>query len=869
MRFLSYRKFLGQMMGIVAAGMMLWPAPFMQAQSPQVRIAGEIGGPSVTLAHSVSPRLAAAADMGRMSPATAMQGMTMYFQPTAQQKAALDALVQAQQTPGSPYYHQWLTPAQYASLFGMSDADLAKVQMWLQSQGFTIDRVANSRNSITFSGTAEQVESAFATELHNYVVDGEARFANATEISVPAVLNGVVLSVRGLNNFRPRPQVHFHRQATGDFTSSQTQGHYLTPGDVATIYDIQPAYNAGETGSGETITVLGQSQITASDIEAFETAAGLPVKDPTMTLVPNTGTAKVNPVGAGDEAESDLDVEYATGIGKGATINFVYTGSNSNSSVYDSLQYAVDSKIGGIISLSYGTCEPDMTQTDFNTLEAIMQQGAAQGQSIVVASGDDGSTACYADIVSNPKTSPNPTAKEEQVAVDYPASSAYATGIGGTEFPAADVSGANAGTYWKSASGSDLTSSALSYIPEVTWNDDSAQVGTQYGAQYALSAGGGGVSTFTSRPSWQSGVAGIPSGSFRLVPDISLNSSADIGGYLYCTSDTSAWTSGQKASCNSGFRDSATGYLTAGGGTSFATPIFAGMVAILDQKAGSTQGLLNSQLYSIASNAATYATVFHDITGGTNACTAGSSYCSSTGASEYAAAAGYDEATGLGSFDFNALMGAWAGATTTGGGTGGGTGSATFKLAATNVTLAAGSSGTSTVTVTPVNAFTGAVSFAVTATGSLATSGCYSIGNASVTGSAAATATLTIYTAQNQCSGSSVHSFASTGGAGAASVSSGPANGTPSGTGLPIGASALAGLLLFGFRRVRQVARSKTWMMLAIVALALTVGFATGCGTSTGSAPAAARVTAGAYTVSVTGTGANATASTSLTVTVQ
>lgn len=857
MRFLLYRRLWGRKIGVFAAGVMLWSAFAMQAQSPQRRIPGEIGGgPTVTLAHSVSPRLATAVDQGRMSAGTPIEGMTLFFQPTPQQKAALDALVQAQQTAGSPYYHQWLTPAQYAGLFGMNDADLANVQSWLRSQGFTVERVANSKNSITFSGTAEQVENAFGTEMHKYFIHGETHFANGTDISVPAALHGVVLSVRGLNDFRPKPQVQFHRQVTPDFTSAQTQGHYLTPADVATIYDISPAYNAGDTGSGQTIVVLGQSAINVSDIEAFENAAGLPVKDPTIRQVAGSGTSATV---SGDEAESDLDVEYATGIGKGATVVFDYVGNAKGMSVYNALQDAVDSDLGGIISLSYGSCELDLTQADFTTLEGIVQQGASQGQSIVVASGDDGSTACYADLMSNT----TPTAQEEKPAVDYPASSAFATGIGGTEFPAADVSGANAGTYWQSASGSDLVSSALSYIPEVTWNDDSAQVAAKYGAQYALSASGGGVSTFTSRPSWQTGVAGISSGSFRLVPDISFNSSADVGGYLYCSSDTSAWSSGQKASCNSGFRDSATQYFTVGGGTSFATPIFAGMVAILNQKAGSTQGLLNSKLYSIA--AASYATVFHDITTGTNACNAGASYCASPANAEYAAGAGYDEATGLGSLDFNALMSAWTGSTTGGGG-GGGTGSATFTLKATDVSVSAGSSGTSTVTVTPVNSFTGTVGFAVTATGSLATVGCYSVSNASVTASSAVTSTLTIYTAQSQCGGSGVHSFTKSGGTTSASLE----HGKPMGRSLPVGAAALAGLLLFGFGRVRQVARSQAWRMLAIVALALTIGVASGCGSSKGNSPSSSgKVTAGSYTVSVTGTSSSVAASTSLTVTVQ
>lgn len=861
MLFLKFRWLWGHVSGLIATGLMLSVVNGLQAQVQQSRISGDIGeNQMVPLRNTVSPRVAHALDRGQVSPATRIEGMTIYFQPTAEQTMALNQLLTAQQTLGLPWYHQWLTPAEYANLFGMSNADLAKVEGWLQSQGFTIERVANSRNSIVFSGTAEEVENAFGTEIHNYAVDGESHFANATDISVPATLNSLVLSVSGLNDFRPRPQAHFHREPKPEYTSAQSGGHFLTPGDVATIYDIVPAYNAGYNGSGQTIAVLGQSAINVKDIEAFQKADGLTVRDPKITLVPSTGTSTVV---SGDEAESDLDLEYASGIGQGATIDFVYAGNANNTSVYNALQYAVDNNIGAIISLSYGSCEPDLTQSQFTALDAILKQGASQGQSIIAASGDDGSTACYGDLATNT----TPTSKEEELGVNYPASSAYATGIGGTEFPATDVTGSSASTYWQSASGSDVISSALSYIPEVVWNDDSAQVGTQYGAQYALSAGGGGVSVFASRPSWQSGVTGIASGSKRLVPDISLNSSADVGGYLYCTSDTSAWSSGQKASCNSGFRDSASGFLTVGGGTSFGTPIFAGMVAILNQKAGSNQGLLNSKLYTLAANAATYTTAFHDITSGKNACTAGSKYCSSAGAGSYSAGTGYDEATGLGSIDFNALMAAWTGSTTTGGG--GGTGSAGFTLAATSVSVSAGSSVTSTVTVTPVNSFTGTVSLVATASGALATNGCYSIGNASITGSSAVTSTLTIYTSQSQCGGSSLHSFAKIGGVNRASAH----EGWPGGGGLPFDATAMSGLLLFGFKRIRQAARSKLWLMMAVITLALTAGLSSGCGSSSGGSKAnSANVTAGSYAVTVTGTStsrSSVTASTSLTVTVQ
>jgi subtilase family serine protease len=630
-------------------------ALLVQGQTPPDRLTAEIDSSSVmALAGSVNPHASARNDVGRLASGTKIGGITMYFKPSAEQQAELDALVKAQQTPGSAYYHEWLNPEEYASRFGLGDNDLAKVQSWLEQQGFVIDQVAKSHNSISFSGSVGQVESAFQTEIHNYKIDNQTHFANATQISIPSALSGVVQSVCNLDDFRPKPQVRFRpaqsSKVSPTFTSSQSGDHYLTPKDVATIYDINPAYNSGYTGSGQSVAILGQSKIVVSDIESFQSAAGLTVKDPTLVLVPNSGTAAVS---SGDEAESDLDLEYSGGIAKGATIYLIYVGNNSNYSVWDSLQYAVDTKIAPIISMSYGGCEPDLSSSDYTTLESILEQGASQGQSIIVPSGDSGSTACYADLTSNA----TPTAQEEELAVNYPASSAYATAMGGTEFPAADVSSSNT-TYWESASGSDVVSSAKSYIPEQVWNDDSATVGANDGAEYALSSGGGGTSTLTARPSWQSGVTGIPSGSYRLVPDLSLDSSSSNAGYLYCSSDSTA--TGITGSCSNGFRDSNNQYLTVAGGTSFAAPIFAGMLALINQKENSTgQGLINSTLYTLAANSATYASAFHDITSGSNKCTAGSSYCSSAGESEYPAATGYDEASGLGSVDLYNLLNAW------------------------------------------------------------------------------------------------------------------------------------------------------------------------------------------------------------------
>ena len=612
-------------------------------QQPETRITEEIDDTKrATIAGSRPPMAKPENDAGRMDLRIELQGISMVFSRTAAQEADLQALIAAQQDPASPSYHKWLSPEEFGARFGVADSDLAKVQSWLEGRGLTVDSVSRSKGSISFSGAVGQIEASFGTELHYYKLNGETHFAPSRDVSVPAALASLVKTVTNLSTFRPKSHISHQgprRAVSPDFTSSQSGNHFLTPKDVATIYDINPAYKAGYNGAGQSIAVVGQSAIVLSDIEHFQTAAGFAVKDPTLVLVPNTGTATIR---SGDESESDLDLEYTSTIANGATIYFVYVGNNANNNVFDSIQFAVTNKTAPIISVSYGRCETALGSSEYSSLNAILAQAASQGQSVIVASGDSGSTDCYGDpLVSS--------AQQQALAVDFPASSQYVTAMGGTEFPLADVASTNT-TYWQAASGSDFVSSALSYIPEQVWNDDSS---------LGLGSGGGGVSTFTSRPSWQTGVTGIPSGTFRFVPDISLSSSPNNAGYLFCSSDTLTRVTG---SCTNGFRDSSNVNLTVAGGTSFAAPIFAGMLAIINDKLNSTgQGVINSTLYTLAANSATYASAFHDITTGGNQCTAGTTICSTAGASQYPATSGYDEASGLGSLDFFNLMTAWPG----------------------------------------------------------------------------------------------------------------------------------------------------------------------------------------------------------------
>ena len=626
--------------------------------APTARITAEVSSSQMTPLKP-SQRAAALApyDMGKLPATTKLQGMSIHFNRTPAQEADLQALMAAQQNPSSPQFHQWLTPEQFGARFGMSDADIAKVQTWLEQQGFSIDSVARGKTTIRFSGTIGQANAAFATEIHSYSISTrtgvQKHFAPSTTLSVPAAIAGVVESIANLDDFRPKPKVIFNSKARPTPHFSGFDGSiFFAPGDIAMQYDINADYNSGFTGTGQTIAVVGQSEVAVSDVEAFQNAAGLPIKDPNLVLVPGTGSPAVS---QGDEAESDLDMEWAGAVAKGATISLVYTGDQSNLGAFDAIEYAIDWRIANIVSSSYGTCEADL---DGFSLETSFDQAVTQGQTVMSAAGDNGSTDCFQ--LTNPLTS-----AEEALGVDYPGSSPNVTSVGGTQIALSNTAYETQGDgYWSTASNTaDTITSLLKPVPEQAWNEDTTCVQFVNEGGSPICAGGGGASSLFAKPSWQTGVPGIPSDKKRDVPDIALAASIYNPGYVFCSSDQSAWQSDQVASCNSGFRDAASGELTAAGGTSFATPIFASMVAILNQQLNYTagQGLVNPTLYKLASNSATYSTAFNDIgaiAGSSNACDA-SGYCSSQGESGYATTAGYDLATGLGTINLSALAGAW------------------------------------------------------------------------------------------------------------------------------------------------------------------------------------------------------------------
>ena len=665
--------------------------------APQARIMRTIDSRQMTaLKGGVHPLARPEFDQGALDPSQILHRVTMSFNRSTAQQQELDQLLKDQQDPTSAYYHQWLTSAQFASRFGMAQADLTKVQQWLAAQGFTIDEVANGGGYIAFSGSVGQINSAFHTEIHQYNVNGDIHFANATSPAVPTAMVTVVAGLRGLNDFRPRPRATL-REVKPDLTSGASFNLFLTPDDFATIYDLNALYSAGIDGTGQTIAIMGQTTIDISDITTFRSVSGLAANSPTEFDVPNSNPTR----STADLGEADLDVEWSGAVARKATIVYV----NSGNGAFDSLQYVINNKINGklipVISISYGVCEAD--EGDFLAAdEGNLQQASSQGQTVVAPSGDNGAADC--DYSSSGVTSAT-----RGYAVDFPASSPYAVGVGGTTL----TEGSSITPYWSSSNNSS-NGSALQYIPEDAWND------TQ--AAGALAATGGGVSTLFTKPSWQTGT-GVPNDGYRDVPDIAFAASPAHDGFITCSAGSCAVCfpggaantterGNADGNCSSsslpGYRKDTTSWtLSVVGGTSAGVPTFAGVVALINQKTNSSQGTLNQKLYQMAASTP-YA--FHDITIGDNIvpCTTGKTDCpSGTTSIGYSAGPGYDLATGLGSVDAYNLVMNWNATATP-----------DFAVSALNSSLAVARASTTTIPlrIAPLNGFNGTIALSCAST---------------------------------------------------------------------------------------------------------------------------------------------------------
>lgn len=517
--------------------------------------------------------------------------------------AALDSLIDAQHDPHSSLYQHWLTPQEFGRRFGVSDRDLASVRSWLESHGFRVEEITASRGAIVFSGSVDQVENAFQTRMDDYLVAGVVHHANSVDPSIPAGLADLVQGVVSLHDFRSQPALASVTQIGPEYTTGSS--HYLSPGDFQTIYNVKTLYSSSINGSGQSIAVVGRTDIKTSDISTFRSTFGLPASTPTII---HNGTAPGN-LGGNEEVEADLDVEWAGAIAKSASIKFVVSKSTSTTDGVDlSAQYIVNKNLSPVMTTSFGLCETLMGTTENAFYNSLWKQAAAQGITSFVASGDSGAAGCQSGS----------SRKGSGLAVSGMTSTPYNISVGGTQFQ--DTS--SPGTYWNSTNTSTYTS-AKSYIPEKVWNESGNVSGGS-----GLWASGGGKSSLYAKPAWQS-VTGVTADGKRDVPDVSLTS-AGHDGYLIVKE----------------------GGLYAVGGTSAATPSFASIMALVVQHKGARQGNANTRFYALAKSqySAGGTAVFHDIKSGNN---------SVPGVTGYSATTGYDRASGLGSVNVGNLVKSW------------------------------------------------------------------------------------------------------------------------------------------------------------------------------------------------------------------
>ena len=708
---------------------------FAAAQGVPARIAQVIDETRLTvLPGNTYPLARAAFDRGPAPSNLPMNRMLLLLRRSPEQETVLESLLEQQQDKSSPNYHRWLTPSEFGEQFGPAEQDIQIIISWLASEGFAVNRVSNGRVVIEFSGSAQQVRNAFHAEIHQYDVNGQTHYANSSDPEIPTALTPVVAGIVSLHDFTRKP---LYRIAAGDtennrplstlssnrslFTAGGGCGlngtvcYAVGPYDFATIYNILPLWNATPAidGTGQTIAIVGQSDIYPQDVSNFRSDFGLPA--PNLNIIydgPNPGKLATE----GDEMESDLDVEWSGAIAKGATVDFVVSGTtNSTEGVDLSAEYIVDNDLAPVMSESYGDCELDLGTAGNQFYSQLWQQAAAEGITVFVAAGDSGSAVC---------DQRSTTPATNGLAVNGVASTPYDIAVGGTDFN--DLS--NPTTYWNSTNNSTTQESAKSYIPEMTWNDtctnseffqftgstnaesDCNDTASIYWPAFLAPVGGsGGASNCTAptgsspsscaggyaKPAWQMGT-GVPSDGKRDIPDLSMFAGDGLNASFYVVCETDIY---------GGCADDVYNLVPVGG-TSAPTPSLAGIMAMVNEKTQGRQGNANYVLYPFAaqtgascnsSGTLTSSCVFYDVTTGTNAmpCVTGSLNCITNASGDqngvlsgYSATPGYDLATGLGSVNVANLVNEWT--------------SVTFEPTVTTLTL----NGGSTVNVahgTPVN----------------------------------------------------------------------------------------------------------------------------------------------------------------------
>lgn len=692
----------------------------------KARITGAVDNSRLTtLAGSRPTRAMIAADAGAMPAGSQIHNMTLILKRSAEKQGRFDAYVNQLNNPGSPYFHKWLTAKQIGTMFGPAQSDIDQVTQWLTSQGLKVERVMPSGMMIRFSGSPSSVGKAFHTEIHRFKLNGETHFSNTKEQQIPQALASVVGGVASLDNFFPKPQYHNvgvvnKDKKTGKWkqlsanpaftvppgTVDTAAAYDVVPADFNTIYNVTPLWNQATPirGAGQTVAVLERTDVLPADISAFRQAF-LPADakgtvNYTNPIVGVGDTSCPDPGLNGDEGEAALDAEWAGAAAPDANIMFASC-DDSNSPSFGPFTAALnmlnnfDVPPPTIFSLSYGECEVMSLSNVVSQVGLIWQQAAAEGVTVFVSSGDAGSAGC----------DQNEAAALFGSAVNAMASTPFNVAVGGTDFD--DFN--QYGKYW-TAGNLVYGQSAISYIPEQTWNTSCASskldavlklsdgvtaCNDPKGQQFLNTGGGsGGPSTLWNQPEWQTGIYGAPSTATRMLPDVSLFAANGLYGHalVFCMSDPGVGGT----ACDYTNPDNV--YYNSAGGTSFAAPAMAGVQALVNQATNQSHGNVAPALYALgtreygtnvspntgmlaacnSSNGTSVGAscVFNDITQGDidEPCYAGSTSCySGKGSNAFGVVshggdvslapawktqAGYDYATGLGSINVANLVSA-------------------------------------------------------------------------------------------------------------------------------------------------------------------------------------------------------------------
>jgi hypothetical protein len=574
----------------------------------------------VILRGNTRPEANAKNDRGRVADELTLHHLMLQLQRTPEQEQALQQFIRDIHDPNSPLFHNWITAAEFGQRYGVPSADVAKVTDWLESQGFTVNLVYPNQMLIDFTGTAGQIRQAFHTEIHNLLVKGQAHIANMSDPQIPAALASTVAGVVSLNDFRPHSMLKPH----ANFTVAVGAVYAIVPADLWTIYNFNPAFGAGFSGQGQTIVVLEDSDLySTADWDTFRSTLGLATAYPAGSLTqvnpPSTPTNNCTDPGVNvDDAEAAADAEWASAGAPSATIVVASCADTETSfGGFIALQNLLNA--GGtppaLVSMSYGMSESLLGAAYNAYINSMYQQAVTAGVSVFVASGDAGAA----------ESDEGESYAANGINVSGFTSTPYNVSVGGTDF--ADFFEGASFNYWNSTNAASY-GSAISYLPEIPWNDSCASVvlaesvkdlptygadgycNNYYSDSLYTTAGGGGPSGCATgapdaagvvggtcagyaKPAWQSGFIGNPSDGVRDIPDVSLFAGDGAWGHYYvvCFSDLNNFGS----SCNS-TPDTWAG----GGGTSIAAPIMAAIQSLVNQATGSRWGNPNPTYYSLA-----------------------------------------------------------------------------------------------------------------------------------------------------------------------------------------------------------------------------------------------------------------------------